>query len=104
MKLSDIKKILDKSGYPAAYRFFKTKKEPPYICYFIPDSRNINADDINYKGIKHLFIELYTADKNETAENIVENILNENEICFNKIETYIETEKIYMILYDTEVF
>lgn len=103
MKLKEINEMLKKSGYPVAYRFFKEKQKFPYICFFCPDGEYVYADDINYREIKNIVIELYTGTKDEEAESKLESILTENDISFEKNEVYIEKEQMYMIAYYMEV-
>ena len=56
-----------------------------------------------YHSFKRLNIELYTDEKSPEAESIIENVLHEHQIFYIKSGTYIESEKLYEILYETEV-
>ena len=49
------------------------------------------------QNVYHL--ELYTDFKGPETENRVEKILDENEIYYEKQETYIESEKLYEVVY-----
>jgi len=50
-----------------------------------------------------LSVELYTANKDITSENAVEAVLVANDMPYTKTETYIDSEKLYLNLYETEV-
>ncbi|MNW68804.1 hypothetical protein D3C74_476650 [compost metagenome] len=45
-------------------------------------------------------IELYTDKKDLTAERILENLLNENEIPYETFETWIESENLFQKIYE----
>ena len=73
--------------------------EPPFICYLLPGSSNFSADDKVYHKINEVHIELYTDLKDLAVEQQVEDVLDEHEIFYNKSEVWIESEKLYEVLY-----
>ena len=75
----------------------------PFIVYYYPGSDDMAADNGNYAGIRQLIIELYTESKSFTTEAALEAVLKTNEMPFRKAETYISTERMYMITYSMEV-
>ncbi|MEG0764322.1 MAG: hypothetical protein RR424_10920 [Oscillospiraceae bacterium] len=101
MNLIDIKKLLESTGYPVAYRCFAEKIKPPFICYLSPYSRNFSADSKTYVKIDHIQIELYTEKKDQSAEGKVENALSS--LFWQKTEEFIKDEKMYQIIYEIEV-
>ena len=101
MGLDEIKKALDKTGYPVAYYAFKKHQEPPFICYLETGTNNFFADNEVYQKITQMQVELYTAYKDPIAEAKVENALSL--FCWQKTETFIETENVYQIMYEFEV-
>lgn len=105
MTYKEIAQLIDGIGYPYAYYQFEkeTAKEPPFICFFYPGRDDFLADDTNYAQITELVIELYTDNKDFAAEAAVESALEAAEIVYEKDETYIESERMYMITYTTEV-
>nr|DAG86950.1 MAG TPA: tail completion protein [Bacteriophage sp.] len=103
MTLEALHKILQTTGYPAAYRFFAKRQEPPFLCYQVAYTRNLGADDAVWQKINHIQIELYTRKKDLAAEQKLENALTEAGLFFNAEETYIDTEKIYQRIYEIEV-
>ena len=48
-------------------------------------------------------IELYSDSKDPALENRVEDVFDKNEIFYNKSEVWIESEKLYEILYTFEM-
>ena len=73
--------------------------EPPFICYLLPGSNNFSADGKVYYKINEVHIELYTDLKDLAVEQQVEDVLDEHEIFYNKSEVWIESEKLYEVLY-----
>lgn len=103
MTLEQIITMLQATDYPVAYRSFKTKQNTPYICVVLQYSNNFVADGRVYLSVNHVQIELYTDKKDTEAEARVENLLNNAEIVWSKSETYIQTEKVFQIIYEIEV-
>jgi hypothetical protein len=56
-----------------------------------------------YISFKKLDIELYTDEKSPEAEERVEEVLHQHNIYCTKTELWIESEKLYEVLYETEV-
>lgn len=92
-------------GFPAAYHHFEEGQEPekPYIVYLYPGTDNFAADGIVYQGINQLDMELYTDKKDLEAEKRVETVLKEHGFFYEKTETYLTSEKMFEVLYETEV-
>lgn len=84
---------------PVAYRMFKHAQEPPYIVFLSEGSANFGADNIVYKPLEDVRIELYTEDKDPSSEAIVENYLTGAGLYYDKYEDYIEDENIYQTTY-----
>lgn len=105
MTYKEIAQLIDGIGYPYAYYQFEkdTAKDPPFICFFYPENNDFLADNTNYAHITELTIELYTDNKDFTAEAAVEAALEAAEIVYEKDETYIDSERMYMVTYTTEV-
>lgn len=53
--------------------------------------------------LKMLDIELYTDVKNPELEKQIEEVLKRHEIYYTKSEVWIESERLYEVLYETEV-
>ena len=56
-----------------------------------------------YVSFKRLHIELYTDEKSPDAEQRVEKVLHQYNIYYTKSEVWIESEKLYEVLYTMEV-
>jgi len=76
---------------------------PPFIVYYYTDSNDLLADGINYQKIRGLTVELYCDNKDFTLEQAVEDKLTSNGFVYSKAEDYIESEKLYMTSYESEV-
>lgn len=97
--------ILKSAGIPFAYDHFAQGESPapPFICYLLPGSDNFAADGRAYFKISDVRIELYTDTKDLTVEEKLENVLDEHGIFYNKSEAWIDSEKLYEVLYQFEM-
>lgn len=105
MTRAEIFQMIGGIGYPVAYNHFQddTAKAPPFVCFYYPASNDFVADNHNYTKVEQLYIELYTDNKDFAAERAVEAVLRANSLPYSRQETYLDTEKMYMQLYTTEV-
>ena len=105
MEYDDIVSMLEETGLPAAYDHFAEGEspDPPFIVFLFPASDNFKADGRVYAKIQELNIELYTDRKDPPLEKRMEDILDEHEIAYEKSETWIESEKMYEVLYRAEL-
>ncbi len=99
----ELYKALEGIELPIAYNSFSNPPRPPYLVYLFSYSNDFMADNENYKEISNFQIELYTDKKDLESEKKVEDKLKELEIPYLKLEEYIETEKIYQILYEIQL-
>ena len=97
--------MLNELGVPFAYDHFAEGEapEPPFICYLIPGNDNFAADGKAYYKINEVHIELYSDCKDPALEDRVEEVLDAHEIFYSKSEVWIESEKLYEILYTFEM-
>lgn len=99
--------ILQEINIAFAYDHFAEGESPnpPFICFLLPESNNFAADGKAYFKKSKVQIELYTNKKDLTSEAAVENVLDTHEVFYNKSEVWIESEKLYEVLYtfETEV-
>lgn len=97
--------IMNKTGLPFAYDHFAEGEspDPPFICYLVPNSDNFAADGKVYYKINELHIELYTDCKDLSAEQKLEDVLDAYGIYYEKSEVWIESEKLYEVLYTFEM-
>ena len=97
--------ILQALGIPFAYDHFAEGEspEPPFICYLLPASDNFAADGQVYFKATEVHIELYTDIKDVGLEASVEAVLDEHGIFYDKSEVWIESERLYEVLYSFEM-
>jgi len=103
--LNEIVKILTEAGIPFAYDHFGEGEspDPPFICYLLPRSDNFSADGRVYDKISEVDIELYTDFKDLETEQKLEDALDAQGIFYEKTEVWIESEKLYEVLYTFEL-
>lgn len=97
--------ILQALGIPFAYDHFAEGEspEPPFICYLLSASDNFAADGQGYFKATEVHIELYTDFKDVGLEASVEAMLDERGIFYDKSEVWIESERLYEVLYSFEM-
>lgn len=106
MTNEEVFKMVESVGFPAAYHHFNEDNpvpNPPFLVFQYPGSDNFSADGVVYQGINQLDIELYTDKKDLEAEKRLEAVLNEHGFFYEKTETYLETERMFEVLYEMEV-
>ena len=102
--MEELLQMLEEMGLPFAYHHFAEGEspKPPFICYLLPGSNNFSADGKVYYKINEVHIELYTDWKDLAVEQGVEAVLDEHGVFYNKSEVWIESEKLYEVLYTFE--
>ena len=97
--------MFSEMGIPFAYDHFAEGEspEPPFICYLCPGSNNFSADGKVYYKINQVNIELYTDRKDPLLEQKLEDALDAASIFYNKTEVWIDSEKLYEVLYQFEM-
>lgn len=97
--------LIKKVGIPNAYHHFAEGESPnpPFLIYRLSGSDNFSADGRVYFKANEVHIEIYTDYKSPDMEEKVEAVLDEHGIFYNKTESYIESEKLYEVLYIFEM-
>lgn len=105
MTMEELAAMLQEMGMPFAYDHFAEGEspEPPFICYLLPGSDNFAADGRVYFKVNEVRIEVYTDRKDMSVESKVEAVLDDREIFYNKSEVWIQSEKLYEVLYSFEI-
>ena len=105
MTYKEIAQMIAEVGVPYAYYQFQegTGQEPPFICFYYPNNNDFVADGENYVKVVQLVIELYTDNKDFSLEATLETVLAEHDLVFTREETYIDSERMYLETYYTEV-
>lgn len=103
MTLSELNAQLKTTELPVTYRAWPEGMAPtlPYICYLCTSPDSLIADGAVYYTYENVRVELYTACKDPEAEANVETALFG--FHWKKSETYISTERCYLITYEIEV-
>ncbi len=97
--------IMEEIGLPFAYDHFAEGEspDPPFLVFLIPSSDNFAADGRTYYRIDQIHIELYTDEKNPEKEMQLEAVLDRHSIFYGKTEYWIESERLYEVLYQFEM-
>ena len=97
--------LLNEIGIPFAYSHFAEGEspEPPFMCYLLPRSDNFSADGAVYHKLSVVHFEVYTDKKDRALENRLEDVLDKNNIFYNKSEVWINSEKLYEVIYSFEL-
>ena len=97
--------MLGEMQIPFAYDHFAEGEspDPPFICYLLPGSNNFSADGRVYYKISEVHIELYTDLKDLSVESAVEAVLDKYGIFYQKSEVWIESERLYEVIYTFEM-
>ena len=105
MTIENLVEMLQELKIPFAYDHFAEGEspEPPFICYLIPGSDNFAADGRVYFKLNEVRIEVYTDFKDLDLESRVEGVLDGHEIFYNKSETWIQSEKLYEVMYSFDM-
>lgn len=105
MTYKEVSTMVKSIGLPYAYYQFPegTAEAPPFICFYWSEDNDLKADNINYQKIERLNIELYTDNKDYENEANIETVLTNNSVVWSKSETYIDSERLYMVLYEADV-
>ena len=103
--MDDLVRLLEETGIPFAYDHFAEGEspDPPFICYLLPQSNNFSADGKVYLKVSSVNIELYTDSKDLSVEQELEAVLDTHGIFYDKTEVWIESEKLYEVLYSFEM-
>ena len=101
----ELVQMISKMGIPFAYDHFAEGEspDPPFLCYLIPGSDNFAADGKAYHKVGQVHIELYTDSKDPAVEEKVTAVLDSHGIFYDQTETWIDSEKLYEVLFSFEI-
>ena len=105
MTKKEVVQMIGEFGLPFAYDHFAEGEspEPPFVVYLYPNSDNFAADGKVYFKKDRLHVELYTDSKDIGLEKQIEDVLDAHGLFYNKSEVWIQSERLYEVLYQTEV-
>lgn len=97
MQPNELLQLLESTGFPVAYSFFREPQEPPFLVYLMAYTNNFQADDHVYHIRPRYQVELYTDKKDPVAERTVEAALSG--LNWDKNETFIQSEELFQVVY-----
>ena len=105
MTYKEIATMINTIGVPFAYDHFEegNAPAPPFICFYFEGSNDFAADNTNFKRVRPLTLELYTDNKDFSLEETVETTLNNAGLVYSRSEAYIDSEKLYMVAFYTQI-
>lgn len=108
MTQEELLQALKSIGLPVAYSHFLDSPEnpappPPFITYQFAYSNDFMADGVNYLQISNFQVELYTDKKDLTSEALVQNKLKELGLPYSKIESWVDSEKLFQVTYEIQL-
>lgn len=90
-------------GLPCAYGSFATPPDLPYAIVVYAYDSDLQADNQNYAEVGNYQLELYHSIKHPPSENLIQDKLKELRLPYRKTETFIDSEKLYQIVYDIKL-
>ncbi len=102
MTYEQINEMMQEMELPFAYHHY-AEGEPPFLLFLSPGENTFSADNSMYFSSKMLDIELYTDVKNPELEKQVEQVLKRYKIYYTKSEVWIESKRLYEVIYEAEV-
>lgn len=99
MTLKEFGDRLTTSGIDFRYHHWKRAKSPPFGVFYIESNSNFAADGGVFIKMSNVVVELYTNSKEPERERDIEEILDALELYYDKVETYVESEKLYQVAY-----
>lgn len=105
MTYKEVAAMISGTQIPFAYDHFDegAAPPPPFICFYYEGSQDLSADNTNYQQIRPLTLELYTDNKDFSTEGKVEAALNDAGLVYSRSETFIDSERLYEVVYQTSV-
>lgn len=101
MNLDEIYSKLKTLDVPVAYLKFNKPQKLPFIVYFEAGGDVEGADNFNLYRRKEIKIEIYSAKKDISIEEKVEELFRDTE-REKEVDTYLPNEEMFMIAYSFE--
>ena len=100
-----ITQMIEEMNLPFAYHHFAEGEAPqlPYLIYLYPESIEFSADSKVYAKGTVLRIELYSEIRDIGAERRIESVLDSYEMFYHKEELFIDSERLFEVMYEMEV-
>ena len=104
MNQTELYTALKTLAMPVAYGEFTTAQTPPFITYGFAYNSDKMADNQNYISIENYQVELYTKKKDPASEKKVQDLFKLNRLPYSKIETYLQSEGLWQVVYEIQLF
>lgn len=104
--LAELHKELETIGLPVAHRQWEEGAVPPlpYIIYYESGKKAFHADNKPYFVIKTISVELYTENKDEETEALLEAFFYAHDISLTNIEEeFWDDEHLHEVLYEFDL-
>lgn len=100
MNLRDLRELLSVVGIPVIRNEFTEPQAPPFLVYISDAPENTAADNIVWHSAPSFRLELYTTKKEGTLERLIEKILTDHEIYWEKDgDIKVDSESLWMTVY-----
>lgn len=105
MSLSEFVSLLETTGYRVAFEAFPEENAPemPFITYYTPNTENSFADNKVLLEVMEIEVSLWTNKKDETAETLVKQVLNNNEIPWDYTCESHEDEHCIEVIFNVQI-
>lgn len=90
-------------GYPCEFEKFDSPPTPPFVAIRSSRDSSVNMDNQNYLDIPGYFVECYSNKRDPLTETKIQNLLRELRLPFFKSQTWIESEKLYQVVYEIQL-
>lgn len=103
MTYEELEQLLAPVGIPFTLHHWERPPAMPYGVYFDDYTENFEADNRAYAVISHVYIELYTRQRDPYLETRLEGILNGVDLYWDKDSAYVDSLRAYKTTYEIEV-
>lgn len=105
MTRQEVKTMVESIGLAYDYYQFPegTAQPCPFLIFYYGTSSDPFADNSNYASITGLVIELYTDSIDFSLQADIEAALKANGLTYTRSEEYIDSERMHMTTYESEV-
>lgn len=97
--LTDVKKLLETTGLKVAETCFLKPPALPYIL-FTDNVKVTGADKKTCISNRDITVELYSSKIDREKEKLIENLLNEKSIEYEKNRVWVDSEGFFQTVYD----
>ena len=89
---------------PSFYDHAPNGTRVPFLVFHVTQPDNFAADNSVYVENWHFRVDLYTKEKSPALEKEVKDLLNGNEIYWERTETYLYEQAVYEIEFEFDTF